>query len=160
MAIVLSTSGGTPTAPSRFRKWLQSIYGLTPVTGASVSDASPLVVTKTAHGFANGDIVVGTGAVNNPNANGPLQVLYVNANQFKLVPMLDALTAGNGVNGGGSSADSSVTFQRLYIDMKPHDILNWLNTLSRVSYVRDSDAQDPTYPDEYLIAFIFGITTY
>lgn len=159
MAIVLSTTGGSQAAPSRFRQWISKIAVLAGVTGCSVSSASPLVVTKTAHGFANGDIVNGTGIANNLAAAGANQVFYVSANTFKLVPVGSALIAGNAVNGSAGSADAAAVFARLYVGVKPHDLLNMHSTLSRVSYTKDSDAADPTYTEESTIVSIFGTST-
>jgi hypothetical protein len=146
MAILLSNTGGTQQAPSLFRQWISKILFIT-VTGCTVSDASPLVVTKSGHGFCNGDVVFGSGAVNNPNANGPNQVLYVSAATFKLVPLgYPPLLSANAVNGGGSAADTDVSFTRAYINLQPHDLLNMQTTLSRMSYAKDSDLYGPPYP--------------
>jgi hypothetical protein len=160
MAILLSNTGGTQAAPSRIRQWLsQKISARVPLTNCSVSDASPLVVTKNNHELAMGDIVVGTGATNNTAANGVFQAYYLSSSTFGLVPLGSTLTSGNQVNGGGSASDTGVKFQRLYVGLLPHDLLNMQTTISRVGYNKDLDSLDPTYPNEPMISTLVGGTT-
>jgi ribosomal protein S11 len=76
----------------------------TPDTGikaiASSTNATPIVVTATAHGFANGDIVVIGGHATNTAANGVWRIANVAANTFELTdPVSGANAVGNGVGG-------------------------------------------------------------
>jgi hypothetical protein len=159
MAITLGTSG-SGTTPSRVRQWGAKISGpSTQLTSVGASDASPSVLTKTSHGLQTGDVVIPSGFTNNTNLNtnnlsgGLAVVTYVTANTFKLSTL-----SGTLINGSGSSADTTGVIQRLYINLKPHDILNMANTLMRMSYIRNSDAADPTYPQESTIPSLFGST--
>lgn len=152
MAINLTglPGNGTTTA-SRVRQWLNKVAAATKLTVAA-SDASPAVITLAAHGLQSGDVVVGTGFTNNTNLNGgPFLVVWLSANTFKLTTL-----AGAAVNGGGSSADTGAGIQRVFVSLKPHDILNMHTTLSRQSYTKDSDAADPTYGNESTIQSLFS----
>ncbi len=64
--------------------------GCKAITGATV--ATPIAITCTAHGFANGDIILVKGVGGNLAANGIWQVSGQTVNAFNLV---DYLTAGN-----------------------------------------------------------------
>lgn len=67
----------------------------------AATNASPINVTVTAHGFANGDIVVIRGAVGNTAANGTWQVSGQTTNAFNLVTVKDSLNStGNGAFSG------------------------------------------------------------
>jgi hypothetical protein len=67
---------------------------------ASSTNATPIVVTATAHGFSNGDIVVIGGHVTNTAANGTWLIASVAANTFALTdPVSGANAVGNGVGG-------------------------------------------------------------
>lgn len=69
------------------------------ITGAT--NATPIVVTATAHGYTNGDIIYIDGVGGNLAANGLWQISGVAANTFNL---LNPVTAGNSV---GSAAYTS-----------------------------------------------------
>lgn len=154
MALILGTTG-SGTNPSRVRQWLNSVTtDGAALTSVGASDASPSVLTKTSHGLQSSDIVIGSGFTANTNLNGgPFLVQYLTANTFKLKTL-----GGTLINGSGVSADTTGVIQRVIAggSLKPHDIENMLNTLSRVSHVRCSDAQDPTYPSESTIQSIFS----
>lgn len=68
---------------------------------ASSTNATPIVVTATAHGFANGDFVFIDGHATNTAANGLWQIGGVAANTFNLLSFIDGTTnsVGNGVGG-------------------------------------------------------------
>lgn len=67
----------------------------------SSTNATPIVVTSTAHGLTNGDIVSITGHLVNTAANGIWQIGSVAANTFAL---LDPITGGNSVGNGVGGA--------------------------------------------------------
>ena len=52
------------------------------ITGAT--NANPISITSTGHGFTTGDLVVVSGVVGNTNANGEYAITVVNANTFTL----------------------------------------------------------------------------
>lgn len=72
---------------------------------ASSTNATPIVVTSTSHGFTNGDIVSITGHVTNTAANGIWAIAGVAANTFQLTdPITAANSVGNGVGGATGRA--------------------------------------------------------
>jgi hypothetical protein len=67
---------------------------------ASSTNATPIVVTATAHGFSNGDIVTIGAHTTNTAANGVWKIANVAANTFELTdPVSGANAVGNGVGG-------------------------------------------------------------
>jgi hypothetical protein len=71
----------------------------------SSTNATPIVVTSTAHGFTNGDIVVITAHVTNTAANGVWAIAGVAANTFQLTdPVTGTNVVGNGVGGATGRA--------------------------------------------------------
>lgn len=74
-----------------------------PVTGAT--NATPIVVTCTSHGFANGDIVTLGKVGGNTAANGTWQIANQATNTFELKTRVDALNStGNGAYTSGGYA--------------------------------------------------------
>jgi hypothetical protein len=73
--------------------------GIKAITGAT--NATPIVITATAHGFSNGDIVSVEGVLGNLAANGLWVIASVAANTFALT---DPVSGGNAV---GSAAYTS-----------------------------------------------------
>lgn len=76
---------------------------VTPVAVTSSTDATPIVVTATAHGLATGDRVFIYGHTTNVAANGIFKVTVLTANTFQLI---DEIT-GASVAGSGAGAGSS-----------------------------------------------------
>lgn len=72
-----------------------STVGVKAVTGAT--NATPIVVTATAHGYTNGDIVTIGKVAGNLAANGVWKIANVAANTMELT---DPITAGNVVGSG------------------------------------------------------------
>jgi hypothetical protein len=76
---------------------------VTPVAVTSSTDATPIVVLATAHGFVTGDRVLIYGHTTNVAANGIFKIVKVDADHFNLTDELTgALVAGTG-GGAGSS---------------------------------------------------------
>lgn len=75
---------------------------VTPVTVTSSTDATPIVVTATAHGFVTGNRVLIIGHATNVAANGIYLVTRITANTFSLQ---DEITGVN-VAGSGAGAGS------------------------------------------------------
>lgn len=75
---------------------------VTPVTVTSSTDATPIVVTATAHGLVTGQRVLIYGHTTNVAANGIFKVGVTTANTFQL---LDEIT-GAAVAGSGAGAGS------------------------------------------------------
>lgn len=84
---------------------------------ASSTNATPIVVTSSAHGFSNGDVVTVYGHATDTAANGTWVAGSVTANTFALCSYWDGSTCqnpavGNGV--GGATGYSSAHVGRLY----------------------------------------------
>lgn len=73
--------------------------GVKAITGAT--NATPIVITATAHGFSNGDVVYINGVAGNLSANGVWVIASVTINTFALT---DPVSGGNAV---GSAAYTS-----------------------------------------------------
>lgn len=69
--------------------------GIKAITGAT--NATPIVITATAHGFTNGDLVYIDGVGGNLSANGLWKIANVAANTFELT---DPISAANAVGSG------------------------------------------------------------
>ena len=72
------------------------------VTGAT--NASPIVVTSTSHGYATGDVVYLTGVGGNTAANGLWQITVIDANTFQL----NGSTGNGSYTSGGYATKSNV----------------------------------------------------
>lgn len=74
------------------------------ITGAT--NATPIVVTATAHGFTNGDVVVVMNVGGNTAANNIWKIKNVATNTFELASVLDGTTnsVGNGAYTSGGVA--------------------------------------------------------
>ncbi len=84
----------------------QTLYdNVTPVTVASSTDATPIVVSATSHGFATGDRVLVYGHTTNIAANGIRKVTVVNANSFSLQ---DEITGANIAGSGGGAGSGGI----------------------------------------------------
>lgn len=76
---------------------------ITPKAIASSTDATPIVVTATSHGFATGDLVIISGHTTNIAANGIYKVVKVTDNTFQLTNRhTGASIAGSGAGAGAS----------------------------------------------------------
>ena len=87
-----------PTSLGQNGVWTsQALQATKSVTGAT--NATPIAITCTAHGYSTGDTVVITGVGGNTNANGTWEITSTGANTFTL----DG-SAGNGTftSGGGT----------------------------------------------------------
>lgn len=72
------------------------------ITGAT--NATPIVITCTAHGFTNGDVVSISGVGGNTNANGLRKIKNQATNTFELTDLLDVNIAGNSAYTSGGFA--------------------------------------------------------
>jgi len=95
----------------------------TAITGAT--NATPISVTSTAHGLQTSDKVAVYNVGGNTAANGYFAVTRVDANTFTL----DG-SSGNGAFTAGGSV------KRIRCDLKPNDLYDLLDALSRVRSVR------------------------
>lgn len=121
--------------------------GIKTITGATA--ATPIVITATAHGFANADLVFIDGVVGNTAANGYWKIANVTANTFELTdPVLGtnatgvtAYTSGGfAVNYGASAAGDN------YDDINA-SVIGTDQTLGTKTVAAGvADAADPTFP--------------
>lgn len=82
------------------------------VTGAT--NATPIVVTSTAHGYVAGDVVIIKGVTGNTNANGKFVIANTTANTFELTNFdTGANIAGNAAFGGTAFALNMSTIEFL-----------------------------------------------
>lgn len=78
---------------------------VTPVAITSSTDATPIVVTATAHGFVTGDRVLIIGHTTNIAANGIYKVTKLTADTFSLQ---DELTGANAAGTGAGAGASGI----------------------------------------------------
>lgn len=78
---------------------------VTPVAVTSSTDATPIVVSATAHGFSTGDRVLIFGHTTNLAANGIFKVINLTSGTFSLV---DEFTGASVAGSGGGAGSSGV----------------------------------------------------
>lgn len=78
---------------------------VTPVAITSSTDAAPIVVTATAHGFNTGDRVLIIGHTTNLATNGIFKITRLTANTFSLQ---DEFTGANVAGSGGGAGSSGI----------------------------------------------------
>ena len=76
---------------------------VTPVAITSSTNASPIVITATAHGYATGDQVQITQHTTNTSANGTWKVTKVTDNTYSLTENVITGVISNGVGVGGAT---------------------------------------------------------
>ncbi len=79
-------------------------------TITSSTNATPIVVTRVAHGYATGDILQITGHTTNTNANGVWKIIAINADTYSLTG-----SVGNGV-GGATGTSRKINNRVVYLD--------------------------------------------
>ncbi len=130
------------------RALLNTLTGATAKNIGSSTNASPTVVTITAHGFVTGDVIAVANHATNTNANGLRSVVKVDADTFSMKDMAGTAINGNGVGG------ATGTVQRATMGLKPHQLKDLLYNLSRRSYVRGNDI---SIANESTVQTIFGL---
>lgn len=75
---------------------------ITPIAITSSTDATPAVVTATAHGYQTDDVVMIYGHTTNVSINGTYKVVQLSANTFSL----KNINSGVAINGSGAGAGS------------------------------------------------------
>lgn len=76
---------------------------VTPQTLTSSTDASPVVLTKVAHGYVTGDKIIINGHTTNTTVNGIFNVVKLSADTFSLKDV----NTGVAINGAGGGAGAS-----------------------------------------------------
>jgi hypothetical protein len=113
------------------------IKAITGCTGA----ASPITVTSTAHGFANGDIIL-TGRIGgNLAANGVFKAANVAANTFDLTTLQDGLacTGSAAYTSGGYAVNMTAAAANTDVDAGALGTNQTLTTPTLVNGVLDAD---------------------
>ena len=95
-----STQGGGQICTSRIGNAAHTGVR-SPKTITNATYATPIVISSTAHGFSNGDLVVLSNVNGNTVANGLWMVAGAAANSFNLVDYNSNNSVGNGYYGGG-----------------------------------------------------------
>ena len=113
------------------------------ITGAT--NATPIVVTSSSHGYSNGDWVHIWGVGGNTNANGIFKVANVATNTFELIdPITGANIAGNGSYTSGGYVMNLDTVQ--YLSNVSSGVVSTSSALaSKTSTLGVLDAADITF---------------
>jgi hypothetical protein len=162
LAAVASSGDGNDTTVIKAQLLrLQSDVGIKVIT--AVTNASPMVVTATAHGFANGDVVVQGGILGNLAANGTFKIANVTANTYELQTLDGVNTTGSAAYvSGGWAVDMTIAD---FIDDLDAGAVGTDQTLASVTQVAGSvDATDPTWtgvanPGSDVIGVVFYKST-
>lgn len=107
----LVTSGVAGTVPD-CDPILRSLFGSAPTTKSGTktitgaTNASPIVITATAHGFADFDCINQTGVLGNTAANGLWCIRTIDANSYSLL----GSTGNAAYTSGGSAAAAAVVY--------------------------------------------------
>lgn len=116
--------------------------GIKQVTAAS--NATPIVVTSTAHGFANGDYVSIVGVLGNTATNGLRKIKNQAANTFELTDTSDVNIAGNGAFTGAGSV-TNLTLVDFLDDVSAGRVNSDQTLASKTVLSGVADAADITY---------------
>jgi hypothetical protein len=119
-------------------------------TITAATNAWPAVLTVTAHGLSNGDVVSVQGATGNTAINGLRKVVVVDVNNFSMTDFY----SGAAVAGKGAYAGSATAY-RVMSGLRPGDVEDLLDALSRVSWV-PRGGSDFYRPDPAIYS-IFGV---
>ncbi len=115
----------------------------------SSTDATPIVMTSTAHGFTNGDLVLITGHATNTAANGLRRVANAAANTFELTdPYTGANIAGSGggAGSGGSLVDMTNSTTGVFLADVNAGVIGTAQTLASKTFTKGVfDAADVTF---------------
>lgn len=121
--------------------------GIKAVTGAT--NATPIVLTVTAHGFANGDWVVVGGVGGNLAANGLWKVANQTTNTFELTdPITGANVVGSGAyTSGGYAVCIGPSAAGDNLDDFSAALVGTAQTLTSTTITNGiADAADPSFP--------------
>jgi len=112
---------------------------------SAITNASPMVVTSTSHGFTDGDIIVIYDVLGITAANGTWQIAGSTTNTFQLKTLKDALNStGNAAYTSGGKIINLKATNRGQIDGGSIGTDQTLTSPTLVSGVLD--AADPTFP--------------
>lgn len=100
------------------KKELTLLDNVTPVAVTSSTDATPIIVTATAHGFVTGDIVFIYGHTTNVAANGIYKVTRLTANTFSLQ---DQFTGANIAGSAGGAGSGGICLKAPPVLLVPED---------------------------------------
>lgn len=104
-----------------------TIYNsVTPVAVTSSTDATPIVVTATSHGFSTGDFVLIQGHTTNIAANGIFKVTRVDANSFSLQDRYTGANIAGSAGGAGASGLCCVAPKIIYCGDFKHAVISYI----------------------------------
>lgn len=118
-----ATQTDLAAASNKLRKGMDATYpiatdGSASKTITAATNASPIAVTSTAHGYATNDVVNITGVAGNTAANGTWIITVIDANTYSLNN-----STGNGAytSGGISTKNNVIVFQSTFANAEA----NW-----------------------------------
>lgn len=106
----------------RDTKEIMMFNAVTPVAVTSSTDATPIVVTATAHGLVTGDLVMIFGHTTNIAANGIHRVTRLSSSTYSLQ---DYVTGADLAGSGGGAGSSGV----MIANPKILDVRDWRNII-------------------------------
>lgn len=111
----------------------------------AASNATPIVITSTAHGFANGDVVVQQGVGGNLAANGTFVIANVAANTYELQTVKDAqnTTGSAAYTSGGTVINLTIAAATTDVDAGRNGTDQALGSKTNTNGILD--AADPTF---------------
>lgn len=112
-----------PLTNAQCRSWLNKNSGEAAKTITGATNATPIVITATAHGYQTGDKVCRYNVGGNTAANGYGAITRVDADTFEI----DG-SVGNGAYTSGGSA------VRVVNDLTRNDVTDILDAFNRVSH--------------------------
>lgn len=99
---------------------------VTPKAITSSTDATPIVVTATSHGFATNDLVMIFGHTTNVAANGVYRVVRVDANSFQLKDKDSGASIAGSAGGAGSGGIAIAAPKIPFVQDFQHAILSFV----------------------------------
>lgn len=112
------------------------------ITGAT--NATPIVITATSHGYSNGDIVSIYGVGGNSAANGVFKVANVTTNTFELTTRAGSNVAGSGAYTSGGRV-MNLTSADFFDDIASGGRIATATLASKTKTNGVADAADVTY---------------
>jgi len=98
--------------------------GVTPQTLTSSTDATPIVVTKAAHGYSTGDVLTIFGHTTNIAANGTYRITVPSSSTFSLQdPYSGSNVAGSG-SGAGANGIAAIASKIALVEDFRHAVLS------------------------------------
>lgn len=105
-SIAVTSSFRNASGSNKNMKIVPKIIFATPRTITDATNATPIVITSTAHGFLNGDMITQSGVGGNTAANGDFFVTNKTDDTYELETLANVDVAGNGAYTSGGTVDA------------------------------------------------------